>query len=114
MGYSGVIVKDTPDGVVLNAPISQDVTPASTELAPATLGRRHRVAGMFFTLSADARVQFFSGGVPLTGNMHFPASGGMVEVDLGSLVVGTVNNNLSVTTTGGAMNGIVKIVTEAP
>lgn len=114
MGSSQVIVREDPQQVEVNFVLAQDTTPGSTEIAPAVLGRRHRVKGMFFTLSADARVQFFSGGAPISGNMHFSAQGGMVEVDLGSLLTGVLNQNISITTSGGAANGSVKIITEAP
>jgi hypothetical protein len=113
MGLSGVIIKDSPDGVVTNVALAQGA-PGTTVLASAVLGRRHRIAGMFFTVTADATVKFTSGGVDLTGAMPMVAKGGMVEVDLGSLVVGQLNQDISIVTTGGAANGSVKIVTEAP
>lgn len=113
MGLSAVIVRDDPSDQETNVALAQGA-PATTVLAAAVLGRRHRIAGMFFTMSADGTVKFTSGGVDLTGPMNFSAQGGMVEVDLGSLVVGQLNQDISIVTTGGAANGSVKIVTEAP
>ena len=113
MGLSGVIVKSEQNQTELNYVLAQGAA-GTTEIAPATLGRRHRVVGMFFTVSADATVKFRSGGADLTGPMKIGDSGGMVETDLASLVVGTLNNNLEIVTTGGAANGVVKVVTEAP
>jgi hypothetical protein len=114
MGSSQVIIREDPQQAETNYVLAQDVTPGSAQIIAAVFGRRHRIKGMFFTLSADARVQFFSGGTPITGNMHFSATGGMVEVDLGSLVVGFLNQDITIVTSGGAANGSVKVITEAP
>ena len=111
MGASAIIVKDDPNDVELNVPLAQSVA-GTTQLAPATLGRRHKVVGVFFTMTADGTVKFTSGGVDLTGPMNMGAMGGMVEVDLGALVVGAKNQDISIVTTGGGANGVVKIVTE--
>jgi hypothetical protein len=111
MGASAVIVKSEQNQTEANVSLAQ-AGAGSTVLATAVLGRRHRVAGLFFTMTADGTVKFTSGGVDLTGPMDISAKGGMVEVDLASLIVGAKNQDITIVSTGGGVNGVVKIVTE--
>lgn len=114
MGGSSVIVREDPQAAITNVPVAQGSTPGTFTIKTATLGRRHKIVGFLLTMNADGTLKFRSGGVDLTGAMDFISKGGAVERDLGSLIVGTLNNDIDLVTVGGGVNGVVQVETEAP
>ena len=114
MGSSRIIVSEDPNTLKTNVPLAQGGTPGTTQLMAPVLGRRHRLTGIVVAMSADGTVKFTSGGVDLTGPMDFAGKGGWSERDLGDIVTGALNQDISIVTTGGGANGSVQFETEAP
>lgn len=114
MGSSQVIIREDPNTVKTNVPISQGTSPGLLELMPATLMRRHRLTGIVVTLSADGTIKFRSAGVDLTGPMDFAGKGGWSERDLGDIISSFLSGNFEIVTTGGGANGSAQFETEAP
>jgi hypothetical protein len=112
MGTSRVQIATDERGV--SRPLVNQSVPATTVLASAVLGKKHRLASALLTLSADGTIQFAgSTSGPLTGPMDIAAKGGFRAEDLGDIVQTAPGEDLQIITTGGAARGVVRVVTEA-
>lgn len=94
-------------------PVAQGA-PGSTEVAAAAAGKRNKITGGMLTISADGTFKITSGGTDLCGAMPIAAKSGFVmDADRDEpLFVSALGADLTVVTTGGAVSGILKIVTE--
>lgn len=90
-------------------------TAGSLELAAAEAGKRHKVVGGVLSMAgADGTIEILTGATSLTGQMEFARRGGLVfngtpdDPEFES----AEGQALNLTSTGGAVRGYVKIITE--
>jgi len=112
--YDSLVASPTNQGkTVLSFVLAQTVA-ATTVIAAASVGNKHKILGAVITLSADGTIQFIDGAGNLTGAMDVAAkSGFVIPANIIAMIeTSVVNSALSIVTTGGAAKGIVRYVTE--
>jgi len=117
MGSSRVQVASREEnaGVTKTRVVVSQGGAGTTLLASAVLGRKHKIAAYSLTISADGTVKF-SGSVSgdLMGPQDWAAKGGSnVANGLEDMIQTGVNEDLQLVSTGGAVRGVVLVVTEA-
>lgn len=94
--------------------VAQSVA-GTTELAAATIGKKHKLLGALLVMSATGTLKFTDGVSDLTGAMDIAANGGFTAPTnlFPYLETGLTYRALSLVTTVGAAKGLVVILTEA-
>lgn len=84
----------------------------STTLKSAVLGKSHKVVGAILTLAANGTIKFQSAANDLSGAFDVAQYGGFVFDSDAPFFLCNANEDLVLTTTGGAAHGVVLVVTE--
>jgi hypothetical protein len=117
MGSSRVQVASREEnaGVTKTRVLVAQGAAGTTLLASAVLGRKHKIAAYSLAIIADGTVKF-AGSVSgdLMGAQPWAARGGSnVANGLEDLIQTGLNEDLNLVSTGGAVSGVVLVVTEA-
>lgn len=85
----------------------------TTEVAPATAGKKHKLISAILVLDAAGTLKFQSGSTDITGAMSVSSTGGLVAPPGVSPYTETaVGEALNLTTATGAAAGVVSYITE--
>lgn len=117
MGHSAVSVvsRDENEALTKTRVKVAQVGPGTTTLASAVLGRKHKVAAYSLAISADGTVRFAGSSTgDLIGPQDWVGKGGSnVAQGLDDLIQTAEGEDLQLISTGGNVNGVVLIYTEA-
>lgn len=103
--------REIPEQAASRVVVNQGIA-GSTTLKTAVLGKAHKVVGALLTLGADGTLTFVSGATPLSGPLDIAIQGGFMYDSDAPFFLCNVNEDLVITTTGGAAHGVVLVVTE--
>jgi hypothetical protein len=86
----------------------------ATTLAAAVTDKRHKVIAVVLIIDTAGTIKFSDGSGDLTGPMSLDQNAGFVlPASAYPYLQGGINSALSLTTTGGKVNGVVTILSEA-